>query len=220
MVAERNMTYLALRNEPRKLFAPSVCRPLQWENRPPGTDAAPGRAHCPRAARQRGTASLEAIIIITFFTLVWTGVDFMHEVANVSLTTKAHARFCAFAATTNSCEEMPPSCQGEAQGGPQSEAEAESAKVLDETADKAEDSKYTEAPLNEMKESFEFGLFQRIEASMPASVDTPQMLGGQTTDLSQSFSLPCNPKPATFGEKVKEMFDEIFDGVIDDILSF
>jgi len=168
------------------------------------------RMKCPTLlprSRSRGVASIEALIIITFFILAWTGVEFMYRAYFAALKARSQARACAFYVATHSCDETPDYCTVSTDSTA-SDQNQEATQELSKSADSAEDSEHTGSAMSELNKQLEYGLFQRAEARVAASIDAPPLLGGETTDLSQSFSLPCNPKPGTMLEKIQDLFQQ------------
>jgi hypothetical protein len=149
-------------------------------------------------------------MIITMLTLIWTGVNYMAELYTLSLKDMSQARGCAFIMATQYCEDLPDFCKVE-----QHEEEGEGSEATDSLAQETEKSEgessdHTEAATNELNGELKNGLFKRIAIEASSSVERPALLGGETTKLIQEFSLPCNPKPGSFEDKMADMFKDMF----------
>lgn len=82
--------------------------------------------------------------------------------------------------------------------------------VADQEDEDADEEKYQDAASAEVNSEVDNGLFQRAETTAQAQLERPALLGGGTTNLSQTFSLPCNPKPGTLMDKAMDLFAQLF----------
>ncbi len=169
-------------------------------------------------AHKRGAASVEALIIITFLILVWTGVRHMGTVAGLSLKGRAEARGCAFYVATHGCRNVPDWCHVDRDSEPSPTEEEETAS-LDEKAsevgaiegdDADESSGFGNKVGNFLDETLQSTLFERAEAHVPQSIEAPPLLGGETVELSQDMSLPCNPVHESLDDKLLGIFADLF----------
>jgi hypothetical protein len=163
-----------------------------------------------RHAHRRGAATAEALILLTFFILVWTGVRYVGHLSAVRLRARAEVRHCAFYIATHGCEDVPDHCAASTESSGPSAAEKEDTAELTEKSEEAESSPFTEAVVDIMNTALGLDLFERAEAQVAASIDRPPLIGGETVDLGQSMSLPCNP--------VNKSLTDVLVGVLTDLL--
>ncbi len=163
----------------------------------------------PRYRRRRGTASIEGLIVIIFFILVWTGVRYVGQLSNRSLSTRAAARNCAFQIALTGCESVPVGCDFSEENSSSAEQQEATSSVT-RTAQDAEEDDFNKDILDILTEAVELDLFKRARVEAPAEITQPELIGGDTVDLSQGMTLPCNPTRETLGDKFLNLFKGIF----------
>jgi len=159
-------------------------------------------------ANQRGAAAVEGLLVITFLVMLWIGLDHLGKSYVLAQKTRMIARGCAFYLASNNCSAIPSFCQVTVQED--SSSSTQDTDKITSVADQEEDSKYADATSDEVNSEVKNGLFQRAETTAQAEIERPALLGGGTTNLSQTFSLPCNPKPGTLMDKAMDLFAQLF----------
>lgn len=161
-----------------------------------------------RHSTERGAAAVEGLLVVSFLVMLWIGLDYLGKAHVLAQKTRMVARGCAFYLATNNCSAVPSFCQvAVAEGSSDSTAGADK---LTSVASQQDDSKYADATSAEVNSEVDNGLFQRAETTAQAELDRPGMFGGGTTNLAQTFSLPCNPKPGTLMDKAMDLFAQLF----------
>jgi hypothetical protein len=175
---------------------------------------------------------VEAVMIITLFTLIWVGVFFLGEAYNLALTAKSQARGCAFITASESCDRIPEFCVVSVDDGPQNQDESATQDALTSTSQRGKNStdnaaaqdeqgtdseavpaksgRATKGAMSTMDSEIKNGLFRRAKSSVSVSHESPKLLGGDTVQLDQAFSLPCNPKPGSLADKIMDLLMQTF----------
>jgi hypothetical protein len=157
-----------------------------------------------RNAPRRGTATIEAVMALFVFVLVWAGVHYMGDLYNAQLRTESEARTCAWLISAGACEVEVKGCslavrQGNTRGiDAELQAVGQSQKKKGKFADAVTDKLM--GPLSKL-----FG--QRGHMTVGAEVARPQALGGKTTGVSSSYSLPCSTKATNTDELANSLMD-------------
>ncbi|HXS18661.1 MAG TPA: hypothetical protein VN764_15795, partial [Polyangiaceae bacterium] len=152
--------------------------------------------------------AVEGLLVVTFLVMVWIGLDYLGKAYVVAQKTRMVARGCAFYLASNNCSSVPSFCQ--VTTATSTTDSSASADQLTQVADQGNDSKYADATSAEVNSEVDNGLFQRAETTAQAELERPGMFGGGTTNLDQTFSLPCNPKPGTLMDKAMDLFAQLF----------
>ena len=88
----------------------------------------PRAIHCPLLADDRGTASVEAVVVLPIIAVCWAGIFFFYNGYQAKLSAAANARRAAWVVSIAACEgyDTDPNCgaeNGEIKGGWMSELE-------------------------------------------------------------------------------------------------
>lgn len=136
---------------------------------------------------KRGAATIEAILALSVFIIVWVGVLYMGRVYNAKLELKSKTRACAWIQSAGSCT-VELDCSTTLGSGSDDEA----------TRDLKEDFGGEDALgfFSDILEAQVEKLFGE-RATVVASTEfaRPVHLGGEQVSVSASYSLPCNTKP-------------------------
>lgn len=164
-------------------------------------------------SNRRGTATVEAILMLTVFLLLWAGTRYMGELYTTQMQQEVKARGCAWIVASSGCKQIPPECQTEEASASEPEesnllrqalslAESETASDDDSDGDTKAASRVQDQVDQEIS-----GLFsKRTRISATKERAAPPLLGGGSRILSASHQLPCNSVPRA-GESLS---DEIF----------
>lgn len=161
---------------------------------------------------ERGAAAVEGLLVITFLVMLWIGLDHLGKAYVIAQRTLMTARGCAFHLASNNCSGIPAFCEVTMQQDTSDSAldTDKITNVADQEDEDADEEKYQDAASAEVNSEVDNGLFQRAETTAQAQLERPALLGGGTTNLSQTFSLPCNPKPGTLMDKAMDLFAQLF----------
>lgn len=152
-------------------------------------------------ADDQGTASIEAVIMLPFFIIVWGLLLFAVDVYQHKINAGLQARDCGWSFAQTGCETLPPSCSEE---------------PVDEfdTGDSASSSEITTAlsgaseipVVGDLLTGALQGIFGKLRiAETELDVQRPQVLGATTVHTTGSFAIMCNERPRTIGEMAVEM---------------
>lgn len=185
-----------------------VVRSTAASARGPCSLLAPSSSTRSSSGARRGAASIEALLVITMFTLLWVGVRHLGRLSLLEQQALSQARSCAFLIATSGCQNVPTECAAETQNT----APSQEAEDLRDAAKSGTDESEDAEPIQETLSSHvDDGFFKRTSAKAGAKVQRPLQLGQEWVHVKQEFSLPCNPRPGTLGEKLKDTFREMFE---------
>lgn len=154
----------------------------------------------------RGTASIEALMVILVFVLLWIGVSYVGRLHHAKIASKAEARTCAWRIAESACRRIPPECNGvagETSSSKGSDALEEITKG-DSLGGKIADA-FEEVLTNQIE-----GLFaDRVEASSSEGVKRPPIVGKGVVEVRGAISLPCNTKELSVEDVAKDVWDQL-----------
>lgn len=155
----------------------------------------------------RGTASIEALMILLVFILVWIGVSYVGQLHHAKIVSKADARTCAWKIAQSGCRSIPPECESTEGGGSLGNGKSQS---LEEAGEEATfGSKVAEA-LRDVLMNQVRGLFaKRAEASKSIEVAKPPIVGDGMVEVGSYFSLPCNTKEFSVDDIANDVWDRV-----------
>lgn len=150
----------------------------------------------------QGTASIEAVIMLPFFIMVWGLLLFAVDVYKHKIDAGIRARDCGWTFAQTGCQTVPPSCQEEP-GDPVSTEDAAGSSELASTVDDLPiDIPIIGDVLNGVVDTI-FGELRRARHS--EDVQRPQVLGSTTVQTRGAFAIMCNERPRTVGEMALDM---------------
>ncbi len=154
-----------------------------------------------RPQGERGAATIEAILAISVFVIVWTGVLLMGRSYSAKLEVKSRARTCAWLQSVNSCD-VEIDCASSFGDGNISDA----SDIIGDQASSAGEGTWFEELLDDTLDAAVERLFgERTTVELATEVERPILLGGETVAVSASYSLPCNTKPVSTESLVDQL---------------
>lgn len=160
-----------------------------------------------RHCAQRGTATIEAIMALLVFIIVWAGVLYMGRAYHAKLELKSKARACAWIQSANSCSAHV-DCGTTVGAGNIDSAEGGLLDHFDVGGDAGDVGDFLSDILeNQVKKLFG----ERATVAASYEFARPVHLGGEQVSVSASYSLPCNTKPVsteTLAEQLLELLKE------------
>lgn len=157
-----------------------------------------------RASSQRGATTIEAILVLTLFLLLWVGVSYVGRLYDGKLKTRADARLCAWKISLSACVEIPSECEARTE-------EAPNTKGSDKLRSSREDATSGDDSAKEFDEALDTeidGLFKkRISASSNREVRGAAHIDQENVTISSEYSLPCNSKPTTIGQMGRDFME-------------
>lgn len=156
----------------------------------------PGQPRCLRhgasARTCRGAATIEALLALLVFIVIWVGVLYMGGLYVAQLESESQARKCAWLISVGGCQGEIEGCsstsEGRLPGSPDVVLPGE--RGSDDDSDPIWDA--VTDPLQRQLERIFGG---RARAASGKNVDKPSALGGGTTAVGATYSLPCNTMP-------------------------
>lgn len=138
--------------------------------------------------RQHGTASLEALLVLPLFLLLWIGIHHMNRVHAGVLSTRGQARGCAWRYSNGGCRgDLPAACS--ATGAELSDASEAEQSMLD-----------TAMQNGVLRWAFEGLLGASITVHTSREVTQHAMLGEGPVNVGSSLYLLCNERNRTMIE--------------------
>ena len=163
-----------------------------------------------RRRRSRGAASVEAVIVIPFFILVFVSLLYVRDQAVGKQTAEMHARTCAWLYSANDCSEIPADCQDVLtphSGVSASEAESalgDGARRLTSQGGVVES---VVRPLIMPALQAAFG--RSVDATVSREVERPGAYGGGMKIVTGRYHLACNLEHTTPIEVVEDAWRRI-----------
>lgn len=143
-----------------------------------------------RKSGKRGAATVEAILALGLFIIVWAGVLHMGRMYHSKLELKAQTRACAWKESVNSCS-VEVECASAINGGSNEEAEEG---LLQHVVGEGAVGEFLKGVIEPQIRKL-FG--ERATVSASKEVPRPARLGGEQVTVNASYSLPCNTKPVS-----------------------
>lgn len=166
-----------------------------------------------RKRRNRGVASVEAVIVIPFLILIYFGVVFVHARYDARQRAWSSARGCAWLYSQRGCKgELPTEC-GAAVSGPaelpenadlDEAARGDQVQAEDEDSQKVVDKQ--NMLLGEPRGSL-FGEYVTVTASV--EFQSPALFGG-TRSASAPYYVACNLEEQTLGDIAHQFVDAVY----------
>lgn len=151
---------------------------------------------------EEGTASIEAVIMIPFFIIVWGLLLFAVDVYKHKIDAGLRARDCGWAFAQTGCQTLPPQC-AEEPGDPVAVDGGAGTGELESSLDELPiDIPIIGDVLNGVIDTL-FGDLRVARHS--ASVQRPNVLGATTVQTRGAFAVMCNERPRTVGEMALDM---------------
>lgn len=165
----------------------------------------------PSAHRQRGAATLEAIMVMTLMILLWAGISHLGSVYTLSISAKSQARGCAWRVSASSCEKIPDECEVTLGRGKPHEGEDKLKDQADEATDEGIVAKICRVALLDQITSL---FSKRARASAGTDIKEPPLLGGKDVRVAGHYSLPCNSRGGSAKDQESDMKDNAISNVI------
>lgn len=149
-----------------------------------------------------GTASIEAVIMLPFFIIVWGLLLFAVDVYKHKIDAGIQARDCGWSYAQSGCETVPPSCQ-EAPGDPVAVSDVAGSGEL---ASSVDDVPVSIPVIGDLLNGLVDTIFGEMKRAQHVNdVQRPQVLGASTVHTRGAFAIMCNERPRTIGEMARDM---------------
>lgn len=154
--------------------------------------------------KQRGTATIEAVMALLVFVLIWAGVHYMGNLYEAQLRTGSEARACAWLISAGACEVEIEGCSLAVRDG---NLRGKDTELTKEAQRQKTESKFADAVIEKLTSQVSKLFGQRGHMTVGAEVARPEALGGKTAEVSSSYSLPCNTKATNTDDLANSLMD-------------
>jgi hypothetical protein len=158
--------------------------------------------------RTRGTASVEAVVALPVFVILFVGLLYVTHVAEAQQSVEMTARTCAWLYSAKNCNEIPPGCEGYLHAGTASAKEAAPVDTALQSHGSSGVVPGIVAGLLEPAIQAAFG--RSLDASVPTTSDRPGLFGGGKVTVTGSYHLACNLTPMTLGDVAKDAWSRLW----------
>lgn len=155
--------------------------------------------------RREGTASVEIVVMLPFFVLLWASISYLHEAASAALTVRERVRGCAWEVAVNGCTD-------EAASGPLCR------EVIIEKRERGEDRRNLPEVFEQVTDIPVIGKYveslfgEDVEVRSEQSTRGLSNMGGQL--MIGRYAMVCNTVP----KRGEELLEEQVCGVVKDRL--
>lgn len=181
------------------------------------------RNHTPcstgRRARTRGAASVEAVIVLPFFVMLFVGLLYVRDRALGKQSAELTARTCAWMYSANNCSfkndadhqvRVPPECEAflrKKRGSGEFDLEAAAGDQARRLVE-GQGLDSIERMVFEVLNPLITEAFHRVgEAKAEAVIDRPRMFGGGEVAVPGRYQLPCNLEPADLAGQARSLWN-------------
>jgi hypothetical protein len=155
--------------------------------------------------RRRGAASVEAVIVLPIFVLLFISLFYVRDQVVARQATQSQARTCAWLYSWNNCDKsaLSPECQA---------VVTDEAFFNDATAELSEKlggGLVGDALKGILDPVLEAAFGRALDAQVSKEIPRPAIYGGKTQNVSGSYHLACNLKPTTAPEVARDAWSRI-----------
>lgn len=156
--------------------------------------------------RFRGTASVEAVIVLPFFAILFITVYYVRHDLLARQTAEIHARSCAWAYSANNCALVPVGCENELHDV--WEGEAFSEEIV--TTLNLGDGLIKDAIVFVLDPVLKAVFGKALNAKTKTSFERPALYGGGTATAHGTYHLACNLQHKDLGDVASDVWNSIF----------
>jgi hypothetical protein len=164
-----------------------------------------------RKPRERGAASVEAVVALPVFVILFSGVFFVRELTGAKLDAAREARRCAWEYSANGCDAIPDGCGGVVARSPRESFPESLAGAWEDTKNSVSEGKYKQAFLNVLTKSVSDAIVAAFTLSLDAEKveerAQPPLFGGGKTLVPAKYHLACNLKDKSKEQIVEEVWN-------------
>lgn len=161
-------------------------------------------------ASQRGVASVEAVIVLPIFVLLFVGMMYFGKLTLARADAEAEARSCAWSYSMNNCREVPAGCEVPSNAPPSaSNPLAEAIKNGRGALEEKTSTLVATIVSTLLGSAVNEALGGSRVTTASRAVERPPLLGGNTKTVTGKYRLACNLAPETPGsvaDKAWNMF--------------
>lgn len=144
----------------------------------------------------RGTASVEAVIALPVFVVLFIGLFFVRELTGAKLEADRHARSCAWAYAMNNCEHIPAGCAGvllvPSSGAPDAGFEAKLREAENGMRSGEGSGVVMKILRSIVLDAVTSSVTKKFDATKPLQRERPNLFGGGKSQVIGKYRLSCN----------------------------
>jgi len=159
-----------------------------------------------KAAKLRGTATIEAVMALLVFVLIWAGIHYMGGLYEAQLRTESEARTCAWLISAGACEVEIQGCSTKMEDG---DAGGKETALQEAAQSQSTGGTVAGAVAQKVLDSLDALFGRNAEMTVGAEVTRPELLGGKTAGVSSSYRLPCNTKARNTDDLSFDLMDAL-----------
>jgi hypothetical protein len=162
-------------------------------------------------ALTRGAASVEAVVALPVFIILFIGVIFVRDLTGAKLEADAEARRCAWQYSSNGCTAVPPGCDHYVHTGSMGLDNPDVGGALNSAKDRISNGNLQAAILTSLTkvvlEPLTDAFTKNLEVSMPIDRQRPRLFGGGTSRVIGKYHLACNLESKTQDDIINQAWD-------------
>ncbi len=162
-----------------------------------------------RRTQQAGVATVEAVIAIVFFVLVYWSVIYVGRLNEARAATLVEVRGCAWTIAARGCGDVPDRCKDSNVG--RLESNPEQSQKFDPVRQEAPRGEAASALDAESQSALTTEidglLYERLHAKSERALERPPLYGGDTVKVGASYTLPCNSRPSDFLDQIERIWN-------------
>lgn len=169
-----------------------------------------------RRTECRGAASVEAVVVLPFFVLLFVSVLYVRDRAIAKQAAQMQARSCAWLYSAADCRDVPPGCEGVLAEGQQGSPLPEIRQVLTNAGRgiaSGEGGAIVESVIGSLLgRAIDHAFGRSVDARASETIDRPALYGGGEQALAGHYHLACNLRPQEPGDVALDAWRRVFGG--------
>jgi hypothetical protein len=154
-------------------------------------------------------ATVEAVIAIVFFVLLYWSVIYVGRLNEARAAALVEVRGCAWTIAARGCGDIPDRCKGsDVAQLEQNPEQKEKFDPVHQAADEGEEKSALDAESQSaLTTEIDGLLFERLQAKSERVIERPPLYGGDTVNVGAHYTLPCNSRPGDFMDQVERIWN-------------
>jgi hypothetical protein len=162
-------------------------------------------------SQTRGAASIEAVVALPVFVILFVGVFFVRDITGAKLDAAREARRCAWEYSFNGCDAVPDGCGSVVRRSPGGFVPPDVGGAWEDAKSKVSSGNYQAAFLNVLTKTVFDSLADAFTLSLDADKteerNRPTLFGGGTSRVPANYHLACNLKEKSKEDIINEVWD-------------
>lgn len=164
----------------------------------------------------RGAASIEAVVALPVFVILFIGVIFVRDLTGARLAADSEARRCAWEFSANGCSDIPVGCAGVVRRLPLGELDEDMSDTWEAGVSALENGNVQGAIITALTRfvlvPLTSAFTQRLEANKTLERTRPNVFGGGTSQVSGRYRLSCNLKSKSQQKIIDDVWSSLIPG--------